>query len=151
MTTRCSHLGLFLLAGILLSACGAQPAAPASTATPSLNSPVSVEAGAYTNITPAQLAEMLTSKDFTLVNTHIPYEGELEQTDAFIAFEEVGPQRVGDYPADQTAKIVLYCRSGRMSAIVATELVAAGYTNVWNLEGGMLAWEKAGYALLSKP
>ena len=60
---------------------------------------------------------------------------------------------MGSLPPDVrlTAKIVLYCRSGRMSAIVATELVAAGYTSVWNLEGGMLAWEKAGYALMRKP
>jgi rhodanese-related sulfurtransferase len=93
---------------------------------------------------------MLASKDFLFVNTHVPYEGEIEQTDAFIAFEESGPQRVGEYPADKSAKIVLYCRSGRMSAIVAEELVNSGYTNIWNLDGGMIAWEKAGYTIIDR-
>jgi rhodanese-related sulfurtransferase len=57
---------------------------------------------------------------------------------------------VNEYPADKNAKIVLYCRSGRMSTIVAKELVKAGYTNVWNLDGGMIAWEKAGFELIRK-
>ncbi len=93
---------------------------------------------------------MLEHKDFLLINTHVPYEGEIAETDVFIAYEAAGPQRVGDYPADKSTRIVLYCRSGRMSAIVAQELVQAGYTNVWNLEGGMIAWEQAGYEVLQK-
>jgi rhodanese-related sulfurtransferase len=80
----------------------------------------------------------------------IPYEGELDQTDAFIPFQESGPQKVTAYPADKTAKIFVYCRSGRMSAIVAQELMQAGYTNVWNLDGGFSAWEQAGYTVIHK-
>jgi len=93
---------------------------------------------------------MLKRKDLIFINTHIPYEGEIAQTDAFIPFEENGPQRVNEYPADKNAGIVLYCRSGRMSTIVAKELVKAGYTHVWNLDGGMIAWEKAGFELIRK-
>lgn len=140
-----------LLAGLLLTAC-LSPNQEGATATrePATGVLVTSTGGAYTNITPAQLAAMLERKDFLLVNTHVPYEGELAQTDAFIAYEAAGPQRVGDYPSDKSARIVLYCRSGRMSAIVAQELVQAGYTNVWNLEGGMIAWEQAGYEALQK-
>ena len=137
-----------LLIGSLLAACGAQPIA--ATAALSSGVPVSVEGGTYTDITPAQLAEMLKRKDLIFINTHIPYEGEIAQTDQFIRFEENGPQRVNEYPADKSAKIVLYCRSGRMSSIVAKELVQAGYTNVWNLDGGMIAWEKAGFELIRR-
>ena len=54
-------------------------------------------------------------------------------------------QLLNKYPSDKSAKIVLYCQSGRMSAIAAQELVKAGYTNVWNLDGGMVAWERDGY------
>ena len=102
---------------------------------------MNVGGATYTNLTPAQLAGMLNSKNFTFINTHTPYEGEIAQTDAFIAFVETGPQRVGEYPLDKSAKIVLYCRTGRMSTIVAQELLKAGYTNVSNLDGGMQAWE----------
>ena len=132
----------------LLAACSSPSATPAATLP--FGAPVSVEGGTYTNVTPAQLNDMLEHKDFFFVNTHIPYEGELASTDAFIAFEDNEPQRVGEYPADKAAKIVLYCRSGRMSAIVAEALVKAGYTNVWNLAGGMRAWEAAGYEVIKK-
>jgi phage shock protein E len=143
-------VAVVIFLGILLAACSAQPAAPTAAPSSDFGVPVNVAGGTYTDDTPDQLAEMLKRDDFLFVNTHIPYEGEIEQTDAFIAFAESGPQRVGDYPADKDAQVVLYCRSGRMSAIVAEELVTAGYTNVWNLDGGMIAWEQAGYEVMTK-
>jgi rhodanese-related sulfurtransferase len=35
-----------------------------------------------------------------------------------------------------------------MSGKAARELVSLGYTDVWNLDGGMIAWKQAGYPLL---
>jgi rhodanese-related sulfurtransferase len=46
-----------------------------------------------------------------------------------------------------TGGIAVYCRSGTMSAEAARTLVRLGYTDVWDLGGGMLAWEKAGFPL----
>ena len=86
-------------------------------------------------------------KDFPLINTHIPYEGEIEGTDDFIAYNEIG-QSLDRLPADKSAKVVLYCRSGNMSADAAEILVSLGYSNVYNLSGGMIAWREAGYPLL---
>ena len=129
-------------AGIMLAGCGAQANAPLASA----GAPVRVDGGTYTNVAPAQLAEMLKNKDFFFVNTHIPYEGEIAPTDAFIRFDETA-RRLNEYPADKNAKIIVYCRSGRMSDIAVRALVQAGYTNVWNLDGGMIAWEQAGYSL----
>ena len=141
-------LPVVLVAAALLAACGSQSAAPTAAAVS--GEEVNVDSGGtYTNITPAQLVEMLKSKEFFFVNTHIPYEGEIEETDAFIAYDETA-QLLSSYPADKSAEVVLYCRSGRMSAIAAQKLVKAGYTNVWNLDGGMVAWEQAGYELMSK-
>ncbi len=37
-------------------------------------------------------------------------------------------------------EIVVYCRSGRRSATVQYILQKSGFSNVRNLEGGMLAW-----------
>ena len=128
----------------ILAACGGQSAAP--TVVPATGANVQVEGGAYTDVTPAQLAAMLKKKDFFFVNVHIPYEGEIDPTDAQIPYDQT-VQQLSQYPADKNAKIVLYCRSGRMSSIAAKELVKLGYTNVWNLDGGMAAWEQQGLPL----
>jgi len=102
-------------------------------------------AAGYADISVQQLAEMLPDKDFTLVNVHIPYEGELEQTDLFIAYNRIA-DNLNQLP-DKDALIVLYCRSGRMSTEAATELAALGYTNVMELNGGFIAWQAAAYEL----
>jgi len=108
---------------------------------------VTVADGAYYQIAPQPLDAMLRSEGFPLVNVHVPYEGEIEGTDLFIPYDQIA-QTLSDLPADKASKVVLYCRSGRMSAIAAATLVDEGYTNVWDLKGGMIAWEEAGYPLV---
>jgi rhodanese-related sulfurtransferase len=103
----------------------------------------------YADINVQQLAGMLPEKDFTMVNVHIPYEGELEQTDLFIPYNQIA-DHLEQLPA-KDEPIVLYCRSGRMSAEAATELARLGYTNVMELNGGFIAWRAAGYELLHNP
>jgi rhodanese-related sulfurtransferase len=84
-----------------------------------------------------------------LINVHVPYEGELEHTAAFIPFDHI----VGDarLPQDKSTEVLLYCRSGRMSEIAGDALHAAGYTHLAHLEGGMRGWEAAGRKLLQNP
>ncbi|HEY9641450.1 MAG TPA: rhodanese-like domain-containing protein [Coleofasciculaceae cyanobacterium] len=43
--------------------------------------------------------------------------------------------------------IALTCLSGQRSAIAAQWLVTQGYRQVYNLQGGLLAWQSAGYAV----
>ena len=45
---------------------------------------------------------------------------------------------------DRGRRVVLLCRSGRRSGVAAEALVAAGYPDVVNLTGGMLAIEDQG-------
>ncbi len=111
---------------------------------------VTVDGGSYRNIGVEQLYQMLQQKDFLLVNVHIPYEGELPQTDLFIPYNEI-EKNLDKLPSDTAAKIVLYCKSGRMSAIAAETMAKLGFTNVWNLKHGMIDWKAKGYPLLEKP
>ena len=129
-------LGLFLA---LLAACGS----------PAAEKVVKVEGGSYRDIPVERLAEMLKAKDFLFVNVHIPYEGEIANTDLFIPFNEI-EKHLDQLPPDRGARGVLYCRSGNMSATAARTLVKLGYTNVWNLDGGFVDWKAKGNPLLFK-
>jgi phage shock protein E len=103
----------------------------------------------FQTIAAGQLAQMLREKDFLFVNVHITYEGEIAQTDAFIPFDQIGAN-LDKLPADRSAAIVLYCRSGRMSEIAANDLAILGYSNVAHLEGGMIEWENDGQQVLHR-
>ena len=92
---------------------------------------------------------MLLKKDFLFVNVHMPYAGEIENTDAFIPYDKLA-DNLAQLPKDKNAKIVLYCRSGRMSELAARELAQLGYTQVSHLSGGMIDWQKNGYEIIKK-
>jgi len=109
---------------------------------------VDVNSGSYININSQELDAMFKNKDFVLVNVHIPFAGDIPNTDLSIPYDQIAEsQYLSQLPTDINAKIVLYCRSGRMSQIAAEELVSLGYTNIWNLKNGMVEWEQAGYSL----
>lgn len=135
---------IILITAFLLTACSST-AAPAP-AVEVVGKQVPVSGGAYTDVSVAELQTMLADKDFTLVNVHIPFEGDIPDTDLSIPYNEI-EQHLDQLPAAKDARIVLYCRSDRMSGIAAETLVGLGYTDIWNLDGGMVAWEQAGLPL----
>ena len=45
---------------------------------------------------------------------------------------------------DPKKPVFVYCRSGRRSAEAAAALAELGFTTIQNLEGGIIAWQKAG-------
>lgn len=45
--------------------------------------------------------------------------------------------------AHKDEEIVVYCRSGKRSAMAAQLLGQSGFKNVRNLEGGMIAWQNS--------
>lgn len=107
------------------------------------------QGASFTILTSSQLAAMLKQKDFFLVNVHTPYEGEIKDTDAFIVYDKI-ENNLDKLPKDRAAKIVLYCRSGRMSEIAARKLTELGFTRVSHLAGGMNDWKQSGYELIEK-
>jgi rhodanese-related sulfurtransferase len=100
----------------------------------------------YKNIGPDDLATMLKVKDFELIDVHIPEQAHIPGTDQFIPFDEIVDHQA-NFPEDKDAKIVLYCRSGNMSRTAAESLLELGYTNIYNLVGGINAWQQMGYGV----
>lgn len=46
---------------------------------------------------------------------------------------------------DKNAQIVIHCRSGKRSMNACMFLLSKGYSNLTNVEGGILSWMDAGY------
>lgn len=46
-------------------------------------------------------------------------------------------------PRDKT--VVVMCRSGNRSRMACSKLAQAGYDNITNFKGGIIAWQIAGY------
>jgi rhodanese-related sulfurtransferase len=123
-----------------------------SNAAPGLSSGETIvqgQAGHWTNVTADRLAQMIQSKDFTLVNVKTPYIGEIDGTDLYIPYDQIAA-RAAELPQNKDAKILVYCRSGAESAQAAQTLLNMGYTNIWNLDGGMNAWTASGRTLVQK-
>jgi rhodanese-related sulfurtransferase len=134
------------LAGLALLLAGPAQAQGGGPATGAQAAPA--QPAGYKDITSRELHAALKRKDFFFVNVHVPYEGDIAQTDASIPFDEID-RHLDRLPA-KDAKIVLYCRSDRMSHIAARTLVALGYTDVSNLKGGFVDWQKEGFPLVGK-
>ena len=98
----------------------------------------------YKNMTVDELNHQLKNKDFALVDVHIPEQKHINGTDAFIPYDDIENQ-LDKFPSDKNAKIVLYCRTGHMSQIAAEKLAQRGYTNVYNVVGGIVEWNSKGH------
>ena len=55
-------------------------------------------------------------------------------------------QRVSELPKDRP--VVVSCRSGARSMVACEQLAQMGYTEVFNLQGGVMAWQRAGLNLV---
>lgn len=53
------------------------------------------------------------------------------------------PNRLAEIPTDK--EVIVTCRSGNRSAQITDFLRQQGFDNVHNMDGGILAWEAAGY------
>lgn len=79
------------------------------------------------------------NEDFQLIDVREPYENEICTLNGTLI-------PMNDVPAeyaqiDPNKKVVVHCRSGKRSANVIQFLEQQhGYTNLYNLEGGILAW-----------
>lgn len=87
-----------------------------------------------------QLKQMLDNKeDFQLIDVREPHEYEIcNLKGELIPMNEV-PSNLDKISKDKT--VVVHCRSGARSGNIIQYLEGNyGYTNLYNLKGGILAW-----------
>jgi rhodanese-related sulfurtransferase len=52
--------------------------------------------------------------------------------------------RIGELDKSKNRTVVVVCQSGARSDKAARQLAAAGFGDVWSLDGGVAAWQAAG-------
>jgi phage shock protein E len=55
------------------------------------------------------------------------------------------PNRLSEIPTDK--EVIVTCRSGNRSGQITDYLRQQGYTNIHNMDGGIIAWQQAGFKI----
>jgi rhodanese-related sulfurtransferase len=131
--------GLFILI-ILLAACGGgNPAAPAvesEVANVALDLPPEVDVHTVAAIKDSDDVYLLDVREqWEYDEGHIPGI-------TLLPMGEV-PSRLDEIPTDK--EVIVTCRTGNRSGQVADFLRQNGFDNIHNMQGGIVAWEQAGY------
>lgn len=142
--------GSVRMAGLLAAGLVALVGCSSSSETAGSDPPVTRSAGAAVvapvhRFGPADFEAR--SVDRVLINVHIPDEGSLPGTDLALPYDQVGA-RATELPSDTSTPLAIYCMTDHMSGIAGQELVALGYTDIIELDGGMQAWRASGRTLL---
>lgn len=95
----------------------------------------------YQNITAAQVKARLDKGDMLTVidvRTKEEYASGHVPGSILIPFDEI-KAKASQLPQDKNTEIVVYCRSGRRSAIAADTLIALGYNRIYDM-GAISSW-----------
>lgn len=105
----------------------------------------------FSSITPKQLQDEIRSgKKITLIDVRTPAEfGEVHVTSAKnVPLDRISATKHPEIPDDASSPTYVICKSGGRSKMACDKLVAAGYSNVVNVEGGTSACEHTGLAVV---
>jgi rhodanese-related sulfurtransferase len=93
-------------------------------------------------LSPRQLADLLSEGDVQLIDVREPYEHEAGRIadDVHIELDRL-PAEAGSF--DRERPLVFYCRTGSRSALATQAFSASGF-RAHNLAGGLQAWVKDG-------
>lgn len=95
--------------------------------------------GKISKLDPANYDQLAQQDQVFVVDVHTPEQEHLPMTDAVIPYNQLRSKKA-KLPEDKSQSIIVYCRSGGMSAGATQTLVEMGYKNVYDLEGGANAY-----------
>jgi len=132
---------LLISAGLFLVACGGTAATAVTDRAPA--SEIDVAALPET-IDVATVASIKDRDDVFLLDVREQWEYDEGHIPGItlLPMDQV-PDRLSEIPTD--VEVIVTCRSGNRSSQVTDYLRQQGFDNVHNMEGGILAWEDAGY------
>jgi len=92
-------------------------------------------------LNPFEFEKMINKPNTFLLDVHIPEQKHIDDTDAFIPYNEIN-KNLKKLPKDKKTVILVYCRSGAMSKEASEKLIDLGYSNVYDLQGGLNAYNQ---------
>lgn len=101
-------------------------------------------------ITVNELAKETAQSPVLLLDTREKAEYEVSHLpqSVWIGYDDFKLERLNN--ANKATKIIVYCSVGYRSEKIGEKLLAAGYTNVQNLFGGLFTWANQGHPLVDQ-
>lgn len=99
-----------------------------------------------TNLSPEEFQMTLNSNTVQLIDVRTPKEfnsGHIPTAVNADFFSDDFSKMINKF--DKEAPVYIYCRSGKRSGKSVDEFQKAGFTKIYNLEGGFLNWKSKGY------
>jgi rhodanese-related sulfurtransferase len=144
-------LSIALVLGLAVGGCSTTPKAttPEATAAPAAMTAKDLTAEAKKNICEISVSEAKAKLDeggYVFLDCreekefkmgHVP--GAVNLSRGLLEF------KIDKTIPDKNTKIIMYCKTGGRGCLATCTLCRMGYKHVENMDGGWLAWEKAGY------
>lgn len=97
------------------------------------------------SISPSEAAKMFSEQKAIIVDVREDDEWKAQHIAGAIHIPLAQVEsRLGELTQYKDSTVIMQCRSGKRSAKAAGTLQAAGFTKVYNLTGGIIAWDKDG-------
>lgn len=98
----------------------------------------------FKTISPEELKLKMDSKEnFNLIDVREPHENaEFNIGGLLIPIGKIQTMQIEEIEEIKNEEIIVYCRSGMRSSQAALILQQVGFKNVFNLTGGMIAWQE---------
>lgn len=105
----------------------------------------------YSSVTPAQSTQMINRDDALILDVR----EDKEYSEGHIINSVHIPlsnlkTRLNDLAKHKSKKVIVACRSGHRSSQACANLKKEGFEQVFNLKGGVMAWESANLPLVKK-
>jgi rhodanese-related sulfurtransferase len=102
----------------------------------------------FTDVTVSEAKQMIDNKEVFLLDarTQAEFDGGHIQGATLIPYDQLS-SRLYEVPSGE--KILVYCKSGGRSVTACNILVNAGYTEVYNVDDGITAWNTARYPVVT--
>ncbi len=151
---RC-HLVVLFLAAFLITEPGffgpAGVRADQSPASSDTDSPAHEAKAVFRSISAGEAAEMIKSRqDLQIIDVRTPQERKQSRI-ADASLVPVGDILRGVFSSDPNQPLILVCAVGGRSYVAGKVLIARGYREIYNLDGGIESWRRAGLPLETGP